>query len=354
MLGCVYYIFVLFVAALVSAIPAVGPWLAIGLVIGAIWLHVTVSKSSDSEPKPPSVTVAYREPAASEPGPTHTAARPSGEPMPAWSARTHRTEVAGEFFRADAIRSLFQGINLRVDGGRELDLTAHLADDSHNPYDRNAVAVWTEGRHIGYLERADAVIWHATIAELAARRLHLVVPLRLWARDPGYGGQCYARAVLGMPGLDGLSPQNHLPADPHVILPVGSTIQVTGEEQHMDAIAAFVPTSGAHVAATLHAIEEVRPRSVVETVEVRIDDERVGILTQTQSANILPLVRHVEARKLTPVCRAVVVGNSLKADVTLHVVKAQDVDEEWLDSLGPIAPRAAEHKPTRADYEWDE
>ena len=140
--------------------------------------------------------------------------------------------------------------------------------------------------------------------------------------------------------------------EPHVILPTGSTIQVTREEDHMDVLAKWAKGSDAAVAVTLRAIHEMRARSSFETVEVHLDGERVGILTPQQAANMLPVVKYIEARRLVPVARATLRGNALKADVTLHVAKSQDVDHEWLATLGPELP--PEPHTERAPYEWGE
>jgi len=51
-----------------------------------------------------------------------------------------------------------------------------------------------------------------------------------------------------------------------------------------------------------------------------------------------------------PVARAILIGNQIKADVTLDVAKAHDVDQGWLDQLRPET--AAE--PVQADHESDD
>jgi hypothetical protein len=78
-------------------------------------------------------------------------------------------------------------------------------------------------------------------------------------------------------------------------------------------------------------------KKLAAAVEVRLDGARVGVLSSTQAANMLPLIKHVEERDLVPVARAVLQGNELKADVVLSVAKAQDVDPAWLITLGPPA-----------------
>lgn len=79
---------------------------------------------------------------------------------------------------------------------------------------------------------------------------------------------------------------------------------------------------------------EQRPRSTVQVVELRIDGQRVGVPTPTQTSNLLPLVRLADRGSRAATARAVVRGNSLKADVTLYVARAQDVPGDSIAAQG--------------------
>lgn len=111
-----------------------------------------------------------------------------------------------------------------------------------------------------------------------------------------------------------------------VILAPGSTIQVTREDEHMEHLAALLSRFGSEtvVAAALRAVIEQRPRSTTEVVAVDIDGRQVGVLSPTQTASFLPLVRRAESECRCVICRASLRGNSLKADVALHARKAHD------------------------------
>ena len=87
------------------------------------------------------------------------------------------------------------------------------------------------------------------------------------------------------------------------------------------------------VAATLRSVTEQRPRSTVELVAVDIDGAQVGVLSPTQTANFLPLVRRAESERRILTCRASLRGNALKADVALHARKAHEFDDGELDQL---------------------
>jgi hypothetical protein len=87
------------------------------------------------------------------------------------------------------------------------------------------------------------------------------------------------------------------------------------------------------VAASLRSVTEQRPRSTVDLVAVDIDGKQVGVLSTTQTANFLPLVRRAEAESRQVVCRASLRGNTLKADVALHARKVHELDETELQDL---------------------
>ena len=87
------------------------------------------------------------------------------------------------------------------------------------------------------------------------------------------------------------------------------------------------------VAATLRSVAEQRPRSTVDLVAVDIDGAQVGVLSTTQTANFLPLVRRAESQGRILTCRASLHGNALKADVALHARKTHEFDDGELDEL---------------------
>jgi predicted glycosyl hydrolase (DUF1957 family) len=120
-----------------------------------------------------------------------------------------------------------------------------------------------------------------------------------------------------------------------VSLPPGSTIQVSKEEDYMEHLVSLLDRYGNEtvVAASLRSVTEQRARSAVDLVAVDIDGQQVGVLTTTQTANFLPLVRRAEAEGRQIVCRASLRGNTLKADVALHARKAHELDENELQTL---------------------
>jgi hypothetical protein len=117
----------------------------------------------------------------------------------------------------------------------------------------------------------------------------------------------------------------------------GGVVQITGEENHMDVLRAFVLGSDPrHVAATLHVIDEPRRSGdPVRLVEVRLDGQRVGVMSKTISDQLHDLVTYVAGRGRVPVARAVIKGSDLRADVTVHVARTSEVPQRWLDAVNP-------------------
>lgn len=266
----------------------------------------------------------------------HHPSPPAGRGAEAWSPRTQQLEVAGEWYRADNLRTLFSRHSKVSDSGAEMRLPAVLVPDAKNPHDPNAVAVFVDGLHVGYMERPDAAKYHQYIADLPGGEL--VVTSRQWLRASP--DDTWARVTLSLPMPDHLQCPNPFESD-CVSLPPGSTIQVTKEEDFMEHLTSLLDRYGSEtvVAASLRSVVEQRPRSTVELVAVDIDGSQVGVLSPTQTANLLPLVKRAESEGRRVVCRASLRGNSLKADVALHARKAHELDEDDLAELFASSPR---------------
>lgn len=255
---------------------------------------------------------------------------PAGRGLEAWSPRTQQLEVAGEWYRAENLRTLFERHAKVSESGTEIRLPAILVPDAANPHDDKAVAVFVDGLHVGYMERPDAKKYHLHISGLPGGEL--VVTSRQWLRASA--DDTWARVTLSLPLPEHLQCPN--PFGPNCVsLPPGSTIQVTKEENHMEHLVSLLDRYGsdAVVAASLRSITEERPRSSVDLVAVDIDGQQVGVLSTTQTANFMPLVRRAEAEGRQIVCRASLRGNTLKADVALHARKAHELDETELQAL---------------------
>lgn len=342
-----YPVVVIGLAIAVGQVPEVGPLLSL-LVLGlGAYIAIKVLRSPDGEGAGDGNPAATSRRAVPKRSQGHHPTPPSEDPAHPWAPARIPVEVVGETFRPDSFRAIFQGQHWTGDGGAEVKGVAALVRDPENPHDANAVAVWFWGQHVGYLP-ADMAARYSPWMERALGTRGLAAEARVWGRLAG--GNVRARVTVHLPEPHGLGPINSLPDEPHVVLPPGSRIQVTKEEEHMDVLREIV-VSGVNtpIAVTLHAIHEIRPRSAVESVEVRIYGERVGVLSPAQSTNLLPLVRYIEKRGLVVVSRASLSGSVLKADVVLNCIRADEADTDWLARLGPVAPRSIDG---RAADEW--
>lgn len=265
----------------------------------------------------------------------HMPPTPAGRGKEAWSPRTQQLEVAGEWYRAENLRTLFERHAKVSESGTEIRLPAVLVPDSANPHDNKAVAVFVDDLHVGYMERPDAKKYHEPIAGLPGGEL--VVTSRQWLRASS--DDTWARVTLSLPLPEHLQCPNPFGLD-CVSLPPGSTIQVTKEEDHMEHLVSLLDQYGSDtvVAASLRSVTEERPRSTVDLVAVDVDGQQVGVLSTTQTANFLPLVRRAEAEGRQIFCRASLRGNTLKADVALHARKAHELDETELKELFATRP----------------
>ena len=273
-------------------------------------------------------------------------AHPSGRPVAPWSEQLSTHNIVGESFHEADFKKLAaeHGHKTIPDYGIELNGTyAALIREPDNPYDSNAVAVWIDNRHpVGHLPRHLADEYSGPLERLD-RGTYLQVSARVWV-GPQFEWEertgAEVRRIMGsvsvrLPDPDGIVPYNDLPEGPCTVLPWGRAVQITGEEQHMDVLRTFaLGASPRHVAATLHVVEEPRRSGVpARVIEVRLDGERVGVMSKAISDQIHDLVTYVASKGNIPLARAIVKGSDLRADVAVYVARTSEVPQKWLDSV---------------------
>lgn len=254
-----------------------------------------------------------------------------------WGQRGwHNVEVVGESYRSREIRALLP--NRYSDQNTEMTVPVNLIHNPGNPHDRNAVEVQATTGLIGYLGREDAARYAPALAALQQNGWTASTTARVWGYDRenwDTGKKKFVGSVrvdLAEPHM--IVPANTPPEGAHQMLPVGSAIQVTGEEKHMPAIAPYLNSYGeCWVHATLHEIIEQGPRSSKTLAEVRIDGKPVGRLTPKLSGDMLPAVRYLGERGQTTGVRAIVKGNQLKAEVVLYTLRAYELPADWFTAL---------------------
>lgn len=278
----------------------------------------------------------------------HRPTLPDSEPALVWGRTAERIEVVGEFARAESYVALLgREVGFHSSAGADRDVQLQLAEDIGNPYDEYAVAVWCEGHHVGYIPRERA----AEVSRILRRMgTSVSLPGRIWARNDR--GEIRARATIQTPPLDRWQSAGMPPGDAEVVLPDGARMQVIGEENFMDTLGPLVPDEGeAMVWLCLKVDFDFRPNSAKKRVNVFLDEDQIGWLSDVQSANVLPIVQHINERGKVAVAKGVIAGSPLKAEVVLYVARAADVTRDWLDSHGePTTAQSAKQR----EFEWDD
>lgn len=274
----------------------------------------------------------------------HVSPMPQGKGLTPWIRPSTRTEVVGEYYRPKDYEAIFAGMP-RDGSFSNFDRVAALYPDPSNPHSTgSAVSVWIEGHHAGFLAGTNSGRYAPILKSLAEQGTFLEMEARVSGRFDQRRRQWIAEVGIDLPEPDQILPRNEMPSAEHVLLPARRKIQVTEETRHMDVIGPLTGECDVPYVATLHAIHEVRPRSSFRTVEVRIGEEPVGILSKISAEKLLPMVELVESRGLVPAVRASVKGNALSAEVTLNVVTSAEADHQWIREIEarPLRPRSAE------------
>lgn len=246
--------------------------------------------------------------------------------------------------------------------GHEIHRDFALVPEPDNPYDEQAVSVRADGDVVGYIAHGDLGEWAPVVYRVAGSGCTATVPGRIWMvmqedwgqldwrGNPRTSRGAYVRIRLGEPEL--ALPRNDPPAMPHTLLPRGGFVKVTQTQDHFDALFEHVPESGRGLLyATLHAETITTARSSTDVIEVRIDDEPIGVLTADMSKRFLPLVEHLRGRGLIPTCRAEITGSSVAAEVRIDAVKANEADDAVLDGPAVTVPALVAERPDPHDYD---
>lgn len=230
----------------------------------------------------------------------------------------------------------------QLNPGESIDTTAVLWPEPKNRHDKNAVAVYVQSKHVGYLSREDAAQYSPVLTDLVQHSLMPEVPCKVRGYEfeeyvgtnrrgedivePRFSGS--ASVVLDAPHL--CVPANLPPSRAHVVLPYGSAIQVSGDGVHLDAITPILgPQGECWSYVTLHPITEHLTRSTREVLEIRLDGSRVGQLSPKMSGEVRPAVDHLEGLGHLTAARALITGNRLTAQIKLYAARAHQLDVDW-------------------------
>lgn len=228
--------------------------------------------------------------------------------------------VVGESLHQPALRRAAGSRVADVSDGHfenAIPVTACLVPEPGNPDDPNAVAVTVGEELVGYLPAADARTWQPVL-------------VRAW----GLG-----RFVTCSGSISGGGPQRSYGIFLTVCRPIevefvvnapggtwpvvgSASVTVVGEEEHPGSLAGLRPHAG--VAATLHPARSHREAGEA-ALEVRIDGNRVGELTQAMSRRYAGLVAEAEARGLTLACRGHIGEDHRGKQVTLSLPTEEEL-----------------------------
>lgn len=266
-------------------------------------------------------------------------------------------EIKGLWQRRDIARRILLSHSASSDYLRAR-LDAVLVREPLNPHDPNAIAVFIDSMHVGYLSKERAAWWSKSLDNIEQRGYHLVVTATLSSSG------IHSNSLNGhirLPDPAWVFPSNDYPQQGEtVLLDRGAKVQVTQEHDHMDVLTPFLPAEATPLALTAHIIKDIRARSAANAVEIQLNGERVGIMSAAQTAKYWELVKYFQERRVTPVMRGVLTGNSIKADIVLHIPKPETISESWLDTYRnrEVVPVFFEEEPTtvtqRPEFMWDD
>lgn len=258
---------------------------------------------------------------------------------PIWGLGWQNAEVVGESHYGKELRGLMP--REFDENGQEVIAEVLLCREPDNRFDRNAIAVRATTGTVGYIPKEDAARYAPVLDALAANGRVAQTTARVWGymrHDWETDREVFVGSVrIALPEPHMLFPSNLPPQDPHVLLPFGSAIQVTGEESHRANLAPWLNTHGeSWVYATLHPVVEATPRTSKTLAEVRIEGLPVGRLTPKMSQDMLPAVDYLAERGRMTCVKAIVKGNTLKSDVVLHTARAGELDTDWFSQVEQV------------------
>lgn len=239
-----------------------------------------------------------------------------------WGGCNARTEVEFEYLHRTEIAFVLRDHGANPNA--QFRLRANIVQ-STGP----SPAVVINGQWVGNVVEDVSPQLREVLRRLGERGKALDVPARLWTANDD--GTLRSRVTVWLPEASAIEPPGPMPGGAHLVLPSGSKIQVTGEEQYLNELVALLDGEPeVDVVAELYRLEKASARSTRIVVGVRVYGDEAGALTPATSAHFLPLIEACDEEGVTVCCRAIVKGNQLKADVVLNAKKAGELSDEWI------------------------
>lgn len=260
---------------------------------------------------------------------------------------SHDVDLVGEFYRRDRILKIIGG-GPTDDEPMRASLRVELVPEPDNPHSPrgDAISARVGGELIGYLSSSDARKWSSVIHRITASGATAVTHGNVfaynrnkWTSDGSYKTEVELNVRVGLPEPEMIVPLNAEPLSSVAVLPWGSALQVTKEEDHFDHLFEYIPAGGeCMVVLTMHLLEHVLKNGTVkEIVEVRLDGERVGQLTATTSQHYLASIRHAKDMDIELGVWARLKGSGVAAELVIQGARAVDLPDQWLREM-PTLP----------------
>jgi len=261
-------------------------------------------------------------------------------PYPLWNLETSwcNYQVPIEDELKPAIQTLLQPDQV-VDQLQHTEVD--LVPEPFGPRGEWAISVRHSDRTIGYVAEPDAPAWAGVVRRVIASDCTPTTAARIsgYQYDDIGGSTLHANIYIALSLRDQVLPLNNPPTKRYTLLPRSSVVQVTKEEQYYDALLKFVPRAGRGVLfVTLHECPPTSAKSK-PLVEVRIDDECVGLLTPQMSLRYLPMIQRLAERNLVTACRGDIVGSAVAAEVRIYGIKANEATNDFLNDGIALVPR---------------
>lgn len=243
-------------------------------------------------------------------------------------------EIKGTYYHRDVLSRLHRSLTSQEYGLHEVPVT--IVPEPDNPFSENGEALSVRWRDevIGYIASQEAPAY-GQLRRIAASGLDAEVEAtisvnqrwnsRLDDYEQRFSGQ------VRLPNPDLMMPLNDLPEGRVSLLPLGSAIQVTKENQFYEHLLDYVPASGDGVLfATLH-IAEVGVKTKREGVIVELDGSQIGELSKVSSEKFIPAIRHLNEQGIECAVFARIKGSSVAAEVTIFAAKGHELTEQHLN-----------------------
>jgi len=244
---------------------------------------------------------------------------------PVWDEQ----EVVGESHFAENLRAVL----LALGGSGEHMTTALLMPEPDNKFDRRAIAVYVEGRRVGYIPRDETGDFHTLISWARQNGQSTVAfNARVWCENVR-AQDLFASVRLVVPtSLAYALPINETP-DTNPIWPTGSRLQLSGESDHMAAISGML--SKAKVAGSCSAFVQMRAQLSDKgkwQVIAHFEDDALGMLSASSANKYGPVISRIPAGFCD--AYAEVTGNSVAAEVIVYMKAPELLEDVEVKELG--------------------